>query len=163
MAAFGAILTWQGLLDKSKKSFLAKLSAKFTIPCLLFTSILDCSQNYSANKCSNLQGILVAGWPLLLLPIVNVIVGLFLGFIITSIVDTPSDFKKSIWCAVAFGNSTGLPLTLLAVIHASFPKEEELGAVDPSAFLAVYLIVMPILQVKHIHSTSSFADRFSVR
>jgi len=146
MAGFGAVLTRAGVLDKERKSFLAKLSAKFTIPCLLFTSILNCSQNYSANKCSNLSGILVGGWPMLLLPVLNVSVGLLLGWLITTAVETPPDFRRSVWCAVAFGNSTGLPLTLLAVIHSSFPKSAELGAVDPSAFLALYLIVMPILQ-----------------
>jgi len=47
---------------------------------------------------------------------------------------------------VAFGNSTGLPLTLLAVIHSSFSASTELGAVDPTTYLSIYLLFYPVLQ-----------------
>merc|ERR1719491_2088211 len=48
--------------------------------------------------------------------------------------------------SIAFGNSTGLPITLLTVIHANFGSESALGIVDPTLFLSVYLVVYPVLQ-----------------
>jgi predicted permease len=48
--------------------------------------------------------------------------------------------------AVAFANSTGLPITLLSVIHKSVPPDTELGRVDPLLYLSVYLITYPIIQ-----------------
>jgi len=46
----------------------------------------------------------------------------------------------------AFANSTGLPITLLAVIRSNFPPNTEVGQVDPTLFLSKYLLVYPILQ-----------------
>ena len=57
-----------------------------------------------------------------------------------------ANFRKSVIAAVAFGNSTGLPITLLSVIHASFAKTHPLGRINPTLFLAVYLIPYPVLQ-----------------
>ena len=41
---------------------------------------------------------------------------------------------------------TGLPITLLSVVHANFPSTTELGSVDPTLFLSVYLLLYPVLQ-----------------
>ena len=46
----------------------------------------------------------------------------------------------------AFGNSTGLVMTLLTVIHDQFKATTELGSVDATAFLSVYLLLYPVLQ-----------------
>jgi hypothetical protein len=46
----------------------------------------------------------------------------------------------------AFGNSTGLVITLLTVIHDQFKATTELGSVDATAFLSVYLLLYPVLQ-----------------
>jgi predicted permease len=48
--------------------------------------------------------------------------------------------------ACAFGNSTGIAITLLTAIHSNFPDTTELGAVDPTLFLSVYLLLYPVLQ-----------------
>jgi hypothetical protein len=48
--------------------------------------------------------------------------------------------------AVAFGNSTGLPIVLLQCIHASFSPHTQLGSVNPLVFLSVYLMLYPVLQ-----------------
>ena len=48
--------------------------------------------------------------------------------------------------ACGFGNSTGLPITLLTVVHANFPATSDLGRVDPCLFLSVYLLLYPVLQ-----------------
>lgn len=46
----------------------------------------------------------------------------------------------------AFGNSTGLVITLLTVIHDQFGAQTELGSVDSTAFLSIYLLLYPVLQ-----------------
>ncbi len=48
--------------------------------------------------------------------------------------------------AVAFGNSTGLPLTLIKIIHRTAGATSGLSKVDPSIFVSIYLLVYPILQ-----------------
>jgi len=48
--------------------------------------------------------------------------------------------------ACGFGNSTGLPITLLTVVHANFPETSDLGHIDPTLFLSVYLLLYPVLQ-----------------
>jgi len=50
--------------------------------------------------------------------------------------------------SVAFGNSTGLPITLLTVIHNTFGNkaDSKLGTIDPNLFLSVYLVMYPVLQ-----------------
>lgn len=51
---------------------LSKLSMQLTIPCLLFTTALDCSQNWSDDPCPDLWTSLTRGWPMLLLPLLYV-------------------------------------------------------------------------------------------
>ena len=37
-------------------------------------------------------------------------------------------------------------ITLLAVVRANFPSDSDLGHIDPTLFLSVYLVTYPILQ-----------------
>lgn len=106
MAAMGGLLAYSGLLDSDRRKGLATISAKFTIPCLLFTSILDCEQNFSNRPCTAIADYLASGWPIALLPFVNVAVGLAMGKLICHLTAPPADFKKAVMAAAGFGNST---------------------------------------------------------
>jgi predicted permease len=48
--------------------------------------------------------------------------------------------------ACAFGNATGLPITLLTVVSTNFPSNTDLGRIDPTLFLSIYLLLYPVLQ-----------------
>jgi len=85
-------------------------------------------------------------WMLLVWPAYVVACGLFVGWVVARVSGTPPSQRKSVLAACAFGNSTGLPITLLTVIHAGFSNTTELGKVDPTLFLSVYLLLYPVLQ-----------------
>jgi predicted permease len=83
---------------------------------------------------------------MLFLPVVYVGLGLLIGWCTAKVGGAGDDFRRSAIAAVAFGNSTGLPITLLAIIHSQFPKDSDLGATDPLLFLSIYLVPYPVLQ-----------------
>lgn len=85
-------------------------------------------------------------WMLLIWPFYVVAAGLITGYVAAKISKTPPVQTRSCLAACAFGNSTGLVLTLLTVIHGQFAKSSELGRIDPTAFLSVYLLLYPVLQ-----------------
>eukprot|EP00191_Tetraselmis_sp_GSL018_P013793 CAMPEP_0177580568 /NCGR_PEP_ID=MMETSP0419_2-20121207/1633_1 /TAXON_ID=582737 /ORGANISM="Tetraselmis sp., Strain GSL018" /LENGTH=412 /DNA_ID=CAMNT_0019069451 /DNA_START=389 /DNA_END=1628 /DNA_ORIENTATION=- len=116
-----------------------------TIPCLLFSTVVDCDQNHSPAPCPRVEANIRNGWPLLLLPVVNVSVGLLIGFFNTCLFKPPQDFRRAATAAVAFGNSTGMPITLLSVIYNTLSSRAPLGSVDPVFYLSVYLLVYPVL------------------
>lgn len=60
--------------------------------------------------------------------------------------NTPKHHVRAVLAACGFGNSTGLPITLLTVVHTNFPVTSDLGRVDPTLFLSVYLLLFPVLQ-----------------
>jgi len=146
MAAVGVYLTRSGKLSDSSRKDLAKISMTITIPALLFTSLIDCAQDSSSDACPSATTYVAQGWPLLLLPFVNVALGMLLGQLICIIMQPPENFRRAVIAAVAFGNSTGLPITLIQVISSSFAPDSELGKVNPTRFLSVYLILYPVLQ-----------------
>eukprot|EP00668_Euglena_longa_P003639 GGOE01004259.1.p1 GENE.GGOE01004259.1~~GGOE01004259.1.p1 ORF type:complete len:373 (-),score=100.57 GGOE01004259.1:306-1424(-) len=114
--------------------------------CLLFSSVLNCTQDWSTDPCPSVIDTMQYGWPLLMLPLLNVMCGLLLGKLVVMLAPPRPDFSRAAVAAVAFGNSTGLPITLLTVIHMSFPPTSQLGGVDPTLYLSLYLLVYPILQ-----------------
>lgn len=85
-------------------------------------------------------------WVILFWPIYVVLCGLATGYVAAKISHTPPVQTRSCLAACAFGNSTGLAMTLLTVIHDQFKKSSELGSIDASAFLSVYLLLYPVLQ-----------------
>ena len=93
------------------------------IPALLFTRIIYCDQCNAhlaqCTRCSPFFDILCNSWVLILLPFVVVGVGVFLGKLTAVLTAAPSSFSKGTICAIAFGNSTGLPIVLLTVISQS--------------------------------------------
>eukprot|EP00667_Euglena_gracilis_P012266 EG_transcript_12571 len=144
LAAFGFYAKKRGFLKETTP--LAKLSMQITIPCLLFSSVLNCTQDWSTDPCPSVFDTMQYGWPLLLLPLLNVLCGLLLGKLVVLVAPPHAGFRRGAIAAVAFGNSTGLPITLLTVVHMSFPPTTKLGAVDPTLYLSIYLLIYPVLQ-----------------
>lgn len=146
MATAGFYLHRRGIIAASEKKALARISQQVTIPCLFFTKIINCPQNFSYKKCPNFSDNLADVWWLLFWPLFVVGCGLLVGEVAVFLSHTPKQQRPSVLAAVAFANSTGLPITLLTVIHANFPPTSEIGRVDPNLFLSVYLILYPVLQ-----------------
>ncbi len=145
-AALRSVGTASKFVGASGKKALARMSQQVTIPCLFFTKIVDCPQNFSADKCPSFTDNLSDVWVLLFWPVYVVACGLLVGELAARISSTPKRQRPSVLAACAFANSTGLPITLLTVIHSNFPVTSEIGKVDPNLFLSVYLILYPVLQ-----------------
>eukprot|EP01062_Namystynia_karyoxenos_P048125 TRINITY_DN36555_c0_g1_i1.p1 TRINITY_DN36555_c0_g1~~TRINITY_DN36555_c0_g1_i1.p1 ORF type:complete len:511 (+),score=82.58 TRINITY_DN36555_c0_g1_i1:82-1614(+) len=143
LAGAGVLLTRKGVISKQVRSAMAKISAEVAIPCLLFDSML---------RSASTRLISDGGWFLLILPVVYVAAGCLVGHIAATLGKAPSNFRKGMVAAVAFGNSTGLPIVLLSVIRAALinangPLDPGRSApADPVAYLAIYLLVYPVLQ-----------------
>ena len=112
LASAGAVLAILQLITPATKKDLAKIAMNVTVPCLLFTTILDCPQDFSSEACTDVTSYITSGWPLLILPLVNVLLGLLLGYMVVLLAQPPENARKIIMAAVAFGNTTGMPITL---------------------------------------------------
>lgn len=146
LASVGIYLHQRGFVVGNGKRTLALISQQVTIPLLFFTKILYCNQDWSPEPCPNVTDSLRDVWILLVWPLWVCTAGIFVGHCVTILAGVPSHQRNSILASVAFGNSTGLPITLLTVIHTNFGPSSALGAVDPTLFLSVYLVMYPILQ-----------------
>jgi predicted permease len=146
MAMAGFYLHRRGYINAEGKKALARLSQQVTIPALFFSKIIYCPQDFSHDKCPDITENLGDVWVLLLWPLFVVGSGLLVGEMAARWSNTPPWQRKSVIAACAFSNSTGLPITLLTVVHANFPATSELGRVDPNLFLSVYLLLYPVLQ-----------------
>mmetsp|Transcript_22040 Transcript_22040/g.52465 ORF Transcript_22040/g.52465 Transcript_22040/m.52465 type:complete len:689 (+) Transcript_22040:119-2185(+) len=160
LASVGVYLHQRGFVVGNGKRTLALISQQVTIPLLFFTKILFCNQDWSDAPCPNVTESLRDVWILLLWPVWVCVAGIFVGQFVLKLANFPSTSgsarrrviapteqqRNAILASVAFGNSTGLPITLLTVIHANFGASSELGAIDPALFLSVYLVLYPVLQ-----------------
>lgn len=147
MAAMGIYLHQSKLISHQDKRKLALISKKVTLPAFLFTKLLYCRQNWKSDEpCPDITLILRAAWPLLLWPLYVVSCGLVVGWAVCYLTDVPLKQRHCVMAACAFGNSTGLPITLLTVIRENFPVTMALGRVDATLFLSVYLLLYPVLQ-----------------
>mmetsp|Transcript_10630 Transcript_10630/g.23199 ORF Transcript_10630/g.23199 Transcript_10630/m.23199 type:complete len:638 (-) Transcript_10630:266-2179(-) len=169
MAFAGFYLHRRGFVTASGKKMMALLSQQVTIPAFLFAKIIYCpSGNSGSGSISNVQNDImeivdnnevvpeivcpsVANrisdlWMLLLWPFYVVFCGLCTGYFAARISKTTPVQVRSCLAACAFGNSTGLVITLLTVIHDQFSKNTEFGRIDPTTFLSVYLLLYPVLQ-----------------
>eukprot|EP00048_Salpingoeca_helianthica_P011681 m.168591 g.168591 ORF g.168591 m.168591 type:complete len:346 (-) comp15261_c18_seq1:25-1062(-) len=148
MLVAGFFLRKTGRFSDELSKGLATVGLYVAIPCLLFTSMVYCEQDYSDNACPELSDAIRNGWPLFLWPIVVICMGLLMARVIVyPFGNVPPTFRKTAAVATAFGNSTGLAITLLAAIHKSYnPHTDPLGIVDPTQYLAVYLLLYPLLQ-----------------
>ena len=144
LAAVGVYLHRRGFVVGDGKKTLALISQQVTIPLFLFSKIIYCNQDWSDEPCPDVTKNLNDIWALLWWPAYVVGCGLLVGYVAARVSNTEN--VKACMAACAFGNSTGLPITLLSVVHANFPSTTELGAVDPTLFLSVYLLLYPVLQ-----------------
>ena len=144
LAAVGFYMHQRGFISTSGKKMLALISQQVTFPLFLFTKIISCPHN--GHVCPNVYESLQQVWYLALWPLFVVGMGLLVGRCVAIITNTPIQQYRSVMAAVGFGNSTGLPITLLTVVHSNFSKQTELGRVDPTLFLSVYLLLYPVLQ-----------------
>ena len=146
MASVGVYLHRRGFIIDNGKRTLALISQQVTIPAFLFTKIVYCNQDWSDLPCPDITNDLQDVWILLFWPAFVVFCGIGVGYVAARLSNTPKEQYRSVLAACAFGNSTGLPITLLSVIHANFSPKQELGAIDPTLFLSVYLLLYPVLQ-----------------
>lgn len=124
------------------------------IPAYLFAKIIYCPRNKIRLGpdvvlagddiiCPSVANRLSDVWIILLWPFFVVPCGLLTGYVAARLSDTPKSQVRSCLVSCAFGNSTGLAMTLLTVIHDQFKSTTELGSVDATAFLSVYLLLYP--------------------
>jgi predicted permease len=146
LAAVGVYLHRRGFVVGDGKRTLALISQQVTIPLLFFTKILFCNQDWSDEACPDITQSLQDVWVLLVWPAYVVGVGLAIGYAAARLSRTPSHQVRAVLVACGFGNSTGLPITLLTVVHSQFPSDTDLGRIDPTLFLSVYLLLYPVLQ-----------------
>jgi predicted permease len=152
MAFVGFYMHRRGFVTPSGKKMMALLAQQVTIPAFLFAKIIHCPDSDGnghddsticpsvADRISDLQLLLV--WPAYV-----VLCGLVIGYFAARLSNTPEVQTKSCLAACAFGNSTGLVITLLTVVHKQFKGSgAELGRIDPTSFLSVYLLLYPVLQ-----------------
>jgi len=113
----------------------------------LFTKILYCNQDWSEVACPDVTKSLNSVWMLLFWPMYVCGTGVAVGaLLIAFLSQTPKLQVRAVLAACGFGNSTGLPITLLTVVHINFPITSDLGRINPTLFLSVYLILYPVLQ-----------------
>mmetsp|Transcript_2366 Transcript_2366/g.4843 ORF Transcript_2366/g.4843 Transcript_2366/m.4843 type:complete len:776 (+) Transcript_2366:229-2556(+) len=153
LAAVGTYMHQRGFISAPGKKMLALISQQVTFPLFLFTKIIYCKPHQGENgeqeACPDVTESLRQVWMLLVWPLFVVGVGLWIGYMVSYITGAPLHQRKSVMAAIGFGNSTGLPITLLTVVHTNFSKrnrDSELGRVDPTLFLSVYLLLYPVLQ-----------------
>jgi predicted permease len=146
LAGVGVYLHRRGFILGDGKRTLALISQQVTIPLLFFTKFIHCNQDWSTDPCPDVTQSIKDVWVLLIWPLYVVGMGLGVGYVMAKLSGTPNHQLRAVLVACGFGNSTGLPITLLTVVHANFPSTTDLGRVDPCLFLSVYLLVYPVLQ-----------------
>jgi predicted permease len=153
MAASGIYLHRRGYLgdDNGGITVLSRFAQQLTLPAFFFSRIVACPVSSSTSPGENIvcPNILVDHWNeasgLLLWPCFVVACGLAIGKIITHIVKVPRWQKNAVLVAIAFGNSSGLPLTLISAIEGQTQQQHPFPHVDPTLFLSIYSILNPVL------------------
>lgn len=134
------------ILDGFSKKTMALLSKEVTIPMLLFTQLVKCvPDSADPTKCSTITNEISQGlWIVLIWPIFVVSCGLAIGYLVAVV--TRSRQKRVVIGAIAFGNSTALPITLSAAIVASLPPSSAIALTDPILLVGLYQILYPMFQ-----------------
>jgi predicted permease len=146
LAGVGVYLHRRKFVSSDGKRTLARISQQVTFPLFLFTKICYCNQDWSDEPCPDVTKSLSDVWILLFWPAVVVACGFLVGYVAALVSGTPKSQLRTVLVATGFGNSTGLAITLVTVVHANFPDTSDLGRIDPTLFLSVYLLLYPILQ-----------------
>ena len=125
---------------------MALLSKEVTIPILLFTQLVKCVPNSTnPSRCSTITNEISRGlWIILIWSIYVVRCGLAIGCIMD--VATRSQQKRVVVGVIAFGNSTGLPITLSAAIVVSLPSSSAFSQIDSKLLIGLYQIIYSIFQ-----------------
>uniref|UniRef100_A0A7S2JEN8 Auxin efflux carrier n=1 Tax=Zooxanthella nutricula TaxID=1333877 RepID=A0A7S2JEN8_9DINO len=142
MALAGVAATRRGMITDGGRRCLAELTLNIFVPALLFTSVVRCP---AEEACAPIGEMIGEAWFLLPFPLVVVGFGIILGRLVCWGTGCPASFRRGCVGAVAFANSTGMPITLLGVLG---PVLREAGVLqtDPLRFQPVYLILYPVLQ-----------------
>jgi len=146
LAAVGIYLHRRNFIVGDGKRTLALISQQVTIPAYLFSKLVYCDQNWSHDACPNVMDNVSDVWVLLFWPLYVCMCGLLVGWAMAKLSNTPKWHMKSVLAACGFSNSTGLPITILSVVHQNFPASTTLWKVDPALYLSVYLLLYPVLQ-----------------
>lgn len=100
--------------------------------------------------CPQLATILSTAWPMMIFPFAWVGIGVCCGFLAAQVSCVPSNLYRTLIAAVAFGNSTGLPIVLLTAIAQSNVLQTGLGSdMEKRNFLlllSIYQITYPLIQ-----------------
>lgn len=113
MAGIGMVFSRTKSFDNHSRRVLSNVSMKLTIPCLLFSNMVNCPQDMSqSNPCTNLTDTLYFSWPFLILPFVWVGIGVICGFLTTRICSCPRELRGTVVAACAFVIRLVFPLFL---------------------------------------------------
>jgi predicted permease len=163
LASSGFYLHRRQMITSDGKKAMARFSQQLALPALYFTKIVACSaasspkqqQTLSSSQeeeiCPNMVlDNLNEVWILVVWPLYVVGWGLLLGELANYLCDTPAWYRKSALAACAIGNSSSLPLALLAAIYSpssttASPQGGE-GRIDPTVLLSIYFLLYPLLQ-----------------
>ena len=147
LVAFGTDVVSMGAGNEVRKG-LGELSMNLLLPCLMFSQVIYCnSESYKSRQaaCPNMAQVILSSADLFLWPVVVVTSGYVLGFLAAKLMQVPENFRRAAAGSVAFGNSTGMPVTLLTTLGPSLVEQGVLQG-DPLLYLPVYLVLSPLLQ-----------------
>ncbi|CAE8704050.1 unnamed protein product [Polarella glacialis] len=142
LAGAGALATRRGIITDQGRRCLAELSMNLLMPALLFTSLIKCEDG---EWCPPVSQLISECWYLFIFPLFVVSCGMALGKGVAVVTGCPASFSQACVGAVAFGNSTGLAITLLEVLSPELLLEGVVQ-VNPLKYLPVYLLLYPLLQ-----------------
>mmetsp|Transcript_41027 Transcript_41027/g.99460 ORF Transcript_41027/g.99460 Transcript_41027/m.99460 type:complete len:443 (-) Transcript_41027:151-1479(-) len=110
----------------------AELTLRVTMPCLLFTRVVP-AINYD---------LMSYAWPMLLLPILYVGLGLLLAKLVLWVCQPDEELRATVLVSVAFGNPLSMPLMLLTVLTDDIfdpVMYARLGSIaDPIVYLSLF-------------------------
>ncbi len=136
LAACGLWMSRAGVMTPALSKGLSQLSVKLAIPALLFSSMVP-GMTFE---------LMAFAWPLLLLPVVYLLLGALIGWLILLLVSPPDNFRLGTVAACTFGNTTGIPIVLLSVLQQSLSRSVYAEVADPLLFLSIELVTFPLLQ-----------------
>lgn len=140
LAIAGIYMTRSGFMGQEVTRGLASLQMRCLMPCLLFSRVLPAVS----------PRLLVLNWPMLLLPLAMVPIGLALGKLVALLSGSlvrPQDHWIVV-CATAFPNSISLPTVLLTVVQEILYRGG--AAVPPDGLVADPLVFVGFYQPVHM-------------
>ena len=140
LAIAGIYMTRSGFMGQEVTRGLAALQMRCLMPCLLFSRVLPAVS----------PRLLVLNWPMLLLPLAMVPIGLALGKLVALLSGSlvrPQDHWIVV-CATAFPNSISLPTVLLTVVQEILYRGG--AAVPPDGLVADPLVFVGFYQPVHM-------------